>query len=83
MKKTKANGIIKPGSNKDPKPESEVWIKIHLKTQAAVHHILSTVKAETPRCQYISMSIIRLILEARLSFTYSEVMSKNNEILTR
>lgn len=63
--KTKTNSIIKPESNKVPNPESESWIKIHVKAQAAVHHILSTIKVETPNVNTF-LSIIRLISEARL-----------------
>ena len=81
--KTKTNSIIKPESNKVPKPESESWIKIHVKAQAAVHHILSTIKVETPKCQYISVYHKTNLRGKTITFTYSGVMSANNEILTR
>lgn len=64
--KIKINSIIKPGSNKDPKLYSELWIKIHAKAKASIHDTLSTIKVKTPKWQCISKSIIRLISEARL-----------------
>lgn len=42
------------------------WIKMHVKAQTAIYHILSTIKFKTPKCQCSPISIVRFITKARL-----------------